>query len=204
VLYERIFVSALPRIMGQLGIRFYRRIYANFSFGARPRCWGSPRVVMGRDSSITIGDDVWMVSDPRRANIALSTPCKLRTMDGAAISVGDRVALNGTSITSRARVEIGSGTMIAANVVIVDADFHQHWPPDERNVGPGSDKDAPVVIGRNVWISMGSLILKGVTIGDNSIIGAGSVVTRSIPPNVLAAGVPARVIRSLGDDGTEA
>jgi len=121
-------------------------------------------------------------------------------MRGAAIIVGDGVALNGTSITSRRRIEIGCGTMIAANVVIVDSDFHQHWPPEGRFYGLGVENDRPVVIGCNVWIGMGSLILKGSTIRDNSIIAAGSVVTGAIPPNVMAAGAPARVLRLLSTD----
>jgi acetyltransferase-like isoleucine patch superfamily enzyme len=152
---------------------------------------------MGEGSRIAIGDNFWAVSDTRRAGIALYSCCKLRTMAGAALVIGDGVALNGTSITSRCRIEIGSGTLIAANVIIVDSDFHQQWPPERRFFGVGTEDDRPVTIGRNVWIGMGSIVLKGVTVGDNSIIGAGSVVTRSIPPNVLAAGSPARVIRSL-------
>ncbi|MDD5593804.1 MAG: acyltransferase, partial [Candidatus Margulisbacteria bacterium] len=89
-------------------------------------------------------------------------------------------------------------TMIAANTVIMDSDFHAVWPPENRPLNPAQN-DADVTIGRNAWIGVQSIILKGVTIGDNSIIAAGSVVVNDIPPNVLAGGVPAKVIKKLGD-----
>jgi len=58
----------------------------------------------------------------------------------------------------------------------------------------------PVVIERNVWIAAGVTIIGGVRVGENSVVAAGSVVTRDVPPNALVGGNPARVIRSIGDD----
>lgn len=193
-MYDVAFLSAVPRARGALALCFFRLLYPNFSVGPGARCWGTVHVAMGPGSSITIGERLWMVSDSRRAGIAVHSPCKLRTMAGGHISIGDRVALNGTSITCRARVEIGSGTIIAANVAIVDSDFHRHWPADERFFEAGTENDRPVSIGTNVWIGMGSIVLKGAVIGDGAIIAAGSVVSGSVPANVVAAGVPARVI----------
>lgn len=194
--YERVFVSALPRIRGYFGMRFLRSIYRNLVCGSGGRCWGVPLIVMGSESSITLGRRVWLVSDRKRAGIALYSACKLRTMAGAEIVIGDDVWLNGTCITCLKRIEIGSGTLIAANVIVIDADFHEQWPPEARWLK--ADEGRPVVIGRNAWIGMGAMILKGSVIGDNSIIGAGSVVTGAIPDNVVAAGNPARVVRRLG------
>jgi acetyltransferase-like isoleucine patch superfamily enzyme len=111
--------------------------------------------------------------------------------------IGDDVGLNGTSITSRSQaITIGAGTMIAPNVIIVDSDFHRPWPPGERRSYPGTELDRGVSIGRDCWIGMNAIILKGVTIGDNTIIGAGSVVVSDIPANALAAGSPARVVKT--------
>ncbi len=201
--YGRVVVSGSALVRGYLSLRFFQAVYKRFSCGPGARCWGRLLVVMDPGSSITIGGRFHAVSDARRAGIALYSPCKLRTMAGAELLIGDNVGLNGTSITCRRRIEIGEGAMVAANVVIMDSDFHQQWPPGDRWTPTATEEIEPVSIGRHVWIGVGSIILKGVTIGDNSIIGAGSVVTGPIPSNVIAAGVPARVLRRLGPDQSE-
>ncbi|MDE7370423.1 MAG: acyltransferase, partial [Desulfovibrio sp.] len=95
-------------------------------------------------------------------------------------------------------VRVGRGVLVAPNCVIVDSDFHAPWPPEARATEPGLERDAPVTIGDHAWLGMQCIVLKGVTIGEGAIVGAGSVVTRDIPPRTLAAGAPARVIRHLG------
>jgi len=88
------------------------------------------------------------------------------------------------------RISIGSGTVIAWNVSIMDGDGHSIFYEDEDN------KPQPISIEKNVWIGNNVIILKGVTIGEGSIIAAGSIITKSIPPYSLAAGNPARVIKN--------
>jgi len=90
--------------------------------------------------------------------------------------------------------------MIGGNCQIMDSDGHPLWPPEKRWEYQGQEFDAPVTIGKNVFIGLNVIILKGVTIGDNSIIAAGSVVSDSIPANVLAAGMPAKVIKQYEVD----
>ena len=91
----------------------------------------------------------------------------------------------------------GRQVMFGPNCVVVDSDFHAHWPPEARATEPGMEGDRPVNVGDYAWIGMNCLILKGVSIGEGAIIGAGSVVTRDVPPFCLAAGSPARVLRCL-------
>lgn len=150
-------------------------------------------------SRVIIGNRVSIISDSRRATAsALAFPARLKTISPTSeIIIGDNVGLNGTSITSRSKkIEIGSGTMIAPNVIIVDSDFHPPWPPENRLHYPGNEYDGEVKIGKNCWIGMNVLNLKGVKIGDNSIIAAGSVVIKDVPSESLAAGVPAKVVKS--------
>ena len=88
---------------------------------------------------------------------------------------------------------VGDNVFIAPNVCIIT---EEHSMVVEERIR-GLEYTHPVTIGNNVWICTGALVLPGVTIGDNSVIGAGSVVTKDIPPNSLAVGNPCRVIRSL-------
>ena len=121
--------------------------------------------------------------------------------EGSQISIGDRTEIsNNTSIIALDEITIGSDCLIADRVTIYDADFHELEPESRLpgTVRTESDGDVkPTVIGNNVWIGSCALILKGVTIGDGSVIGAGSVVTKDIPSNVLAVGSPAKVVKSL-------
>ncbi len=165
-----------------------------------PRVFGVPELKRAPGARIVLGRDVLLVSSSARATAAtLHGPVRLAALtDSALIALGDGVGLNGTSITARSRaIRIGAGTIVAPNVVIVDSDFHALWPPESRSLAPAFENDADVTIGRNVWIGMGSIVLKGVTIGDGAVIAAGSVVTGDVAPNTLAGGVPARPIRSL-------
>ena len=93
-----------------------------------------------------------------------------------------------------AEISIGNDVMIGPNVSIISAG-HPVAPLDRRAHVVGK----PIVIERNVWIAAGATIIGGVTVGENSVVAAGSVVTKDVPPNTLAGGNPARVIRSICD-----
>ena len=148
--------------------------------------------------NISIGDNVIIVSSSwRSTSSALNHPARLCSLSlDAEIIIGNGCSLSGTSITCRSsKIRLGKGVMIAPNVTIVDSNFHQPWPPEERTQFDGKQDDAPINICSNVWIGMNSMILKGVTIGENSVVAAGSIVINSIPSNCLAAGNPAKVIK---------
>jgi len=101
----------------------------------------------------------------------------------------------GVRIQSAAAVVIGDDCMLASRVYLTDADWHGVY--DRLAMGPS----APVTIEDNVWLGDGAVVCKGVTIGCNSIVGAGSVVVRDIPANVVAAGNPAQVVKTLDANG---
>jgi acetyltransferase-like isoleucine patch superfamily enzyme len=121
---------------------------------------------------------------------------------GSVIELGDGVQLNNNAFVKSEGpgIRIGAGALFGSGVTIYDSDFHDLHP--ERRRG-GEPRMAPVELGKNVFIGDGVTILKGVTIGANSVIGAGSVVTASIPQDVIAAGNPARVIRTLSERPAE-
>lgn len=198
IIFEKIFVYFIPECIGVLSLMFYKMLYRDLKIGKNIQCWGAVMISKSPDSSVRIGDNVRIGSDALRAGIAIYSKFKIQALTKSRISIGNRVALSGTSITCRTTsIEIDDGTMIAPNVIIVDSDFHTPWPPENRIYDMGYDRDKGVKICENVWIGMNSIVLKGVTIGKNSIIAAGSVVVTDIPANVVAAGNPAKVIKNL-------
>ncbi|MDD6088084.1 MAG: acyltransferase [Desulfovibrionaceae bacterium] len=161
-------------------------------------------VVFGRwpQSHIEIGRNCSFISSTKRSTAStLYAPVRFRTFSPSArIILGDAVELSGTSITARSKtVSIGNHTMIGPNCIITDSDCHELWPAATRHNNPGFERDRDVTIGNHVWIGMNTIILKGCTIGDGAIIGAGSVVTHDVPSNVIVAGSPVRFIASADE-----
>lgn len=116
---------------------------------------------------------------------------------GYNISVGDYFYSNhNLIITDGAEVKFGNNVFIAPNCCFTTAEHA--IDPEQRKAGMEVAK--PITVGNNVWIGAGSTILAGVTIGDNTVIGAGSVVRKSIPANVVAVGVPCKVLREITEE----
>jgi acetyltransferase-like isoleucine patch superfamily enzyme len=116
------------------------------------------------------------------------------TAYGQAIRVGRRVFINqNCTIYDLAEISIGDDVMIGPNVSLL-GEGHPVAPSERRTCIIGR----PITIQRNVWIGAGATIIGGVTVGENSVVGAGSVVTKDVPPNTLVGGNPAKVIRSIG------
>lgn len=113
--------------------------------------------------------------------------------EGAVFEIGNSTYISaGATLRSAQKISIGDQCAISWNVTILDSDFHEYTLED----GSLSVKTKEVKIGNNVWIGNNVLILKGVTIGDNAIIAAGSVVTKSVPHGTIVAGNPAKIIKS--------
>lgn len=128
-------------------------------------------------------------------HIFIETP--FRCDYGWNIEVGENFFANyNLTVLDVGKVTIGDNVQIAPNVSIYTAGHPLH--PDSRN--SGYEYGIPITIGDSVWIGGNVVILPGVTIGDNAVIGAGSVVNRDIPSNSLAAGNPCRVIREITEE----
>ena len=144
-----------------------------------------------------MGKNVRLRNTPITNLIGLYQRCTLVAKKGATINVGDDVGMSGVSVYAFKGINIGKKCLIGANTKILDNDFHP-VDPEVRRVRPLDEvKSKEINIGENVFIGCNCLILKGVTIGDNSVIGAGSVVSKDIPANCVAAGNPAKVIKQL-------
>ena len=158
------------------------------------KCWvhGLPVVRLKRGSSVRIGSRVTLSTISRFNPLAPSARCGFVTNTARAkIVIGDGAGISNSTLSCHESISIGENSLIGAECLIMDSDFHT-LPLTET----GQVHCAPVVIGNNVFVGARSIILKGVTIGDGAVIGAGSVVAKDVPAHTLAAGNPARVVRT--------
>lgn len=134
-----------------------------------------------------------LIGKPVDASFMLIPP--FYTESGVNIRVGRNVFVNqNCTVYDLGGVDIGDDVMIGPNVNLITSGHPIE--PSRRRDGVTA---APIVIERNVWIAAGATIIGGVTVGENSVVAAGSVVTRDVPPNTLVGGNPARVIRSIAE-----
>ncbi len=172
-------ISGLWRIaLARFYLRSCNRVGRMVSVNGKP--------IIGNSGEIILGDEVRVWSS--------IVPAKLYTGKNGKLIVGTNSRLNGVHIDARELVWIGKNVRIAPYTIIMDSDFHDL--KDHFADGPV----APVIIDDDVWLATRCIILKGVRIGKGSVVAAGSVVTRNVPPNCVVAGVPARIIRSQIQD----
>ena len=160
--------------------------------GAGCKFFGVTHFKRHPSSEIIIGRNSIFRSSFRSNFMGLNRACGISTVSKIAkIKIGSSCGFSGTSIRAYENITIGEHVGVGPNTVITDHDGH---PISRQST---EMKSAPVIIDNDVWIGMNCVILKGVHIGKGSTIGANSVVTKSIPEMVIAAGNPARVIREL-------
>jgi acetyltransferase-like isoleucine patch superfamily enzyme len=136
------------------------------------------------DGEVEFGNGVSLVGDV--------VPIEVVCHKGARISIGDHTFINyGSSFSAHKNIKIGRHCLLGHYLTLLDSNEHGVEQSDIPTLS------APITIGDRVWIGSCVIILPGVSIGDHAAVGAGSVVTKSIPPNCLAVGNPARVLREL-------
>ncbi|WP_282124599.1 acyltransferase [Algibacter mikhailovii] len=184
---------------------FFDFVFCNFIFYANKVDYknfetkGLPKLMVARGGTFIIGSDFRMNNSMVSNPIGCVQPCMLFVDRGAVLTMGNNVQMSQTAIVCHERVTIGNHVKLGGGVCIYDTDFHSLDSESRKN----SDTDfrnklkKPVYIGDKVFIGAHSVILKGVTVGENSIIAAGSIVTKSIPSNEIWGGNPAKKIRSF-------
>jgi carbonic anhydrase/acetyltransferase-like protein (isoleucine patch superfamily) len=148
------------------------------------------RLIMKGPGRIEIADDanLFAFGVGRRTRLVARTP-------HAVIAIGTNARLNGCELHAASRIEIGPDCIIG-QAVLLDTDMHS-LDKDRRRDRDAPVRTAPIVLESRVWVARGAAILPGVTIGEGSVVAFGSVVTADVPPGVVVAGNPARVVRSL-------
>ena len=153
-------------------------------YGAGKLLWViAKRPLLAVDGTLNIGKHVIWRSPRTRVWVTVA--------EDATLTLGDRVLLNdGVNISCYCSISIGENTQLADFTTIYDTNFHRVSPDSEVI-------SAPVSIGKNVWIGARTIVLPGVSIGNHSVIAAGSIVRDDIPEKSVAVGVPARVVSTF-------
>ena len=152
--------------------------------------------IYNNSNKITIGDNVYLRSIKKGYQAGMPFPTTLLIdVAGASIEIGDQSRINGVYIHAQKKIVIGKMCVIASGVNIIDSNGHILYSADRTK----KERDLPeeIIIGNNVWVGVNSIILKGTKIGDNSVVGAGSVVKGTYPENSLIVGNPATVVKIL-------
>lgn len=166
--------------------------------GSGLRCFGIPIITMAPGSKIVLGENVVLCSRSARTALGVNHRVILRTLlPSASIVIGNNVGISGGSICAASSITIGNNCLIGANVTMTDTDFHPVSPLGRRYAPLLEAQRRPLIVEDNVFLGANVTVLKGVRIGRNSVIGAGSVVITDVPEGVIAAGNPCRVIRSI-------
>ena len=207
-LLKRRHVAALPKIMSNVredrhveGDWWPEPIPGNVQFGEGFYCESAQifrKLRSKKARAVLIGN-----------HVSCYAGCSFAIGENGQCTIGDFTLLNGALIMAEERIEIGSHCLVSWNVGIADSDFHPLEPArrliDAQALAPYFKnrparpklKTVPVKIADNVWIGMNAVILKGVTIGENSVVAAGAVVTKSVEANVVVAGNPAVVVKTF-------
>jgi acetyltransferase-like isoleucine patch superfamily enzyme len=161
------------------------------SVGSACSFYGWMKFKRSSKDTIQIGSNCTFRSKHTSNLIGINRPCIFTSigMNGSRLIVGNGCGFSGTVIGCFNEIILGDNVRCGANTLITDSDWHLD--------DPRSGKPSPVRIGNNVWLGVNVTVLKGVSIGENTVIGANSLVVRNIPANVIAAGNPCVVIKKI-------
>lgn len=158
------------------------------------RFWGLPVIsIRGRKSFMIIGKSFTACSEVSHNSLGVFQKVILKTVGhGASIVIGEHVGMSGCVVSAASSITIGNHVLLGSGCLVTDSDAHPVDPDERRQGGGGVSK--PIDIEDDVFIGARAIVLKGVTIGKGSVIGAGAVVTKSVPAYSLAVGNPAKVV----------
>lgn len=191
-------------IFGNTIVRYYSSFVAKFRLlllgakvGGNFTVRGKLNLHISLHSTVFIGDNVKMFSGFAENPVGGSLKVGIWVNRNGNLIIRDGAGLSNATIVCSEKVVIGEMSYIGGGTSIYDTDFHSINPHIRLYEGDGQVKTSPVEIGKECFIGGHCIILKGVKIGDGAVIGAGSVVTKSVPPLEVWAGNPAKYIRHL-------
>lgn len=181
-----------------------KAIFLSFLYGiALPVRWrsswllrGRPLIIKRRGSVIKIGERFTACSQAKYNSLGVFQRVFIRTCErDSSIIIGNNVGLSGCVVSAHSSVKVGNNVLIGSGALITDSDAHS-LDLYKRREGEGG-VSVPVVIEDDVFIGARAIVLKGVTIGRGAVVGAGAIVSNSVPPFSVVVGNPARVVKTL-------
>lgn len=158
---------------------------------------GRLRIKLFNTAKVSIGKNFYCSSGRMINALACNKQGCIYATEHAEVLIGDNCGMSSPIIWCHRKITIGNNVKLGANVTLLDTDAHNLDYLKRRDCNSDYGIDKEISIGNDVLIGLNSIVLKGVKIGDRSIIGAGSVVTSSIPSDCIAAGNPAKIIRRI-------
>jgi len=181
------------------GIFTWNRMTVNkVRYGKGFKSNGIPVIHVKKSGTFKIGMNFTMNNGKYYNQIGRQQPCYFIVGANSHLDIGNNVGISATAIVCMEKITIEDNVKIGGNTVIYDTDFHSLDANDRMEEVENKSRilTKPVLIKRNAFIGAHATILKGVTVGENSIIGAGSVVSKNIPDNEIWGGNPAKFIRN--------
>ena len=197
------FLSKIPNISRRLKSILYKPYnrllfkLVGIKFGCNMNVYNKIYLNIGHGSIIQIGDNFTFTSGDCLNPLCRNIRGSIVSNSYASIVIGDNVGMSSTCIRAHSSIKIGNHVKIGGDCILMDSDGHSLDYLNRRNsiLDIKTKKNSPIMIEDDVLIGTRCIILKGVTIGARSIIGSGSVVTKSIPADCIAAGNPCKVIK---------
>lgn len=163
------------------------------------KSFGVPFIHVSSKGQLVIGNNLTLNNGIRSCESGNNGRCRFKVENGAMLTIGDNVGMSAVTISCQENIIIKDNVTLGVGVHIYDTDFHSLNPKHRSNFisDTNNKKTKQVIIQNNVFVGAHCVILKGVNIGENSVIGAGSIVSKSIPANVIAAGNPCKIVKEL-------
>lgn len=193
-----------PRLIAKTFYKRWNLVLLRFlgaEIGKQCQFYNHIHIKVAPKSVIKIGDDVIIKSGSGYNPLARNIQASICVERGAKLIIGSLTGISSSCIWASNSISIGNNVNIGADTIILDTDCHNinYLKRKDRATDAITSAKAPIVIKDDVLIGTRCIILKGVTIGARSVIGAGSVVTQSIPADSIAAGNPCKVIKSINN-----
>lgn len=173
-------------------------ILSDFYFAFKRQCYQLKYPQLKMDRGVKIKGSLFIKG---KVKVTIDNGTRLgkevKIFGSGEVKIGKNVSLNGCWIGCQKSVKIGDDCLIS-DCYLLDTNYH-NLEPHLRHAPPTDKVAAPITINKNVWIGANATVLKGVTVGKNSVIGLGSVVRKSVPPNVVVIGNPQQIVKSLED-----